>query len=200
MDSDAISRFWHVFKARAPELARIDTANDPVYLSLLEKLQEINSGLYFEFCSNAKPSELNISADGNEALFPLVESIVAAAPAIPGWKVFALKPKIGFPVTTQWEDFTLKIADVVFDPLEQEGSDKLRLRIYVPGLAPRDVHSAHCAVIQAMDHGLGERQFAECIEGEDVAPLPQGESPETYIPLVELDRYIQWRKAKRQGK
>lgn len=192
----AISGFWHAFQNHAGALAAASSADDPVYDLLLDRLQQIHPGLYFEFSSDPGSSEIIITAEGDSSLFPLVESIVASAPVIAGWSVISLKPKLGFPVTTTWKGFTVAIADVVFEPLEREGSEKLGVRMYVPGIGPESTEDAHNALLRALDHALGERQFAESVQHTEAHPLPADAGVNDHLPLTQLEDYIRWRKKK----
>lgn len=192
--SKGISEFWSSFQKNSEALSRIETADDPVYDELLEKLQQIDAGLFFEFSVQPEQCELLITAEGDQNLFACVDDIVAAAPKVRGWKIFALKPKLGFPKTVEWEGFEIAIADVVFDPLANAEGD-LGLRILVPGLNEEDIDNAHNALLRAIDHGLGEREFAESIQHTEVAAL-EGPASE-YIPLSDLERYVQWHKKQR---
>jgi hypothetical protein len=191
--SHAIANFWLVFQEHSKQLAAITTADDPVYDLILEQLQQIHPQLYFEFSSQPQLSELVITAEGNRSLFPLVDSIVASAPEIPGWVIFALKPKLGFPVTATWEGITVTIANIVFDVLEGD-SDDLGLRIFVPGLASEHANDAHNALVRALDHALGEKELADSVQYLEVVPLPDDASAKDYIPLAELENYIKWRR------
>ena len=196
MTSNAMDGFWQYFQKRESELAKIDTADHPVYDELLEKLQSIDSGLWFEFHTEPGRNELIITADGCTSLFPLVEEVVSAAPNIPGWTIIPLKPKSGFPKTAHWKNLKITISDVVFDPLECEGSDDLGIRIFVPGIRSENIEDAHNAILRAIDHGLGERKFAECLQHTEVKPLPGNVPSDTYIPITDLEPYIDWRKKK----
>jgi len=195
--TQSIEEFWRLFKKQAPELAAISSADHPVYDLILEQLQQIDPGLYFEFSSGHGTAELIITAEGDSSLFSLVEAIVAGAPDISGWTILSLKPKLGFPVNARWEGTTVTIADVVFDPLEWEDSQDLGIRIFISGLTPEHAEDAHNALLRALDHGLGERAFAECVQFTEVLPLPSDASAEEYIPLTELENYINWRKKNR---
>jgi hypothetical protein len=57
-------------------LARVESADDPVYNELLDKLQEIEPGLCLEFSAGRSPCELIVSADGNQELFPVARVAV----------------------------------------------------------------------------------------------------------------------------
>ena len=83
-----------------------------------------------------------------------------------------------------------------FYPLEQEDSKYLGLRIFVPGIASEHVEDAHNAILRALDHALGERQFAESVQYTEVLPLSSDASAQDYIALTELENYISWRKKK----
>jgi hypothetical protein len=192
--SEAIRAFWRVFQDHQAEFVTISTADHPVYDLILAQLQQVNPGLFFEFSTQPQKAELIITADGKRSLFPLVERVVRDAPDIPGWSILALKPKLWFPVTASWEHVTIRIADVVFDPLQDPDSIDLGLRLFVPDLRPEDTQDAHNAILRALDHGLGEKDFADSVTYTEVRPLPDGASPEDHIPLVQLENYIAWRK------
>lgn len=196
--TDAIPAFWSLFRERASDLAAAGSADSAVYDQLLEQLQKIAPGLYLEFCSNPNACELIVTAEGNRELFPMARAIVAAAPPVDGWTIRALKPKIGFPETARWEDFTLRIDNIVFDPLELDGSD-LGLRIFIPGIEEKDVETAHNALLRALDHGLGEEKFAETVQSTQVCPLPPDAAADDYIPLHDLEKFIEWRDRQREG-
>jgi hypothetical protein len=185
LPDNAIVEFWDLFRLRAAALAAIESADDPTYDELLEKLHRIDPGLYFELSSNPGACELIVTAEGERDLFPLARTVVGAAPMVDGWTIQAIKPK-------------LVIADIAFDPVECDGG-KLGLRIFVPGLDPKDAEDAHNALLRAMDHGLGEEMFAEAIQGTEVHPMPAGATASNFIPLVELEAFVRWRERKRSG-
>ncbi len=196
--SNATQAFWSLFQERASDLAIAKSADGAVYDQLLEKLQEIDPGLYLEFCSDPRERELIVTADGKRALFPLARAIVSAAPAVDGWSIRALKPKVGFPKTAAWEGLTITLKAIVFDPLELDGSD-LGLRIFIPGIQEKDIDKAHNAVLRALDHGLGEEHFAESVQSVEVRPLPADTVADDFIPLRDLERFIEWREGRRKG-
>lgn len=167
-----------------------------MYDELLQKLQEIDEGLFFEFAVSPGDCELIVTAEGEKSLFSLVEEIVAAAPVIEGWRILALKPKLGFPGSIVWDGCQVAIEEVVFDPLENE-SDELGLRLLVPGLVDQDADRVHNALLRAIDHGLGEREFAEAVAYTEVAAL-EGAADE-FIPLIDLESFIQWWQGQRAG-
>lgn len=189
---DATTEFWRLFEKRASALAAIESADEPVYDEVLAALQAINEDLWLELGLEKGACELIVTAEGNTELFPLVDAVVAKAPKVPGWTVLALKPKTGFPPSIRWEDYEIIIADVLFQAGSQKGSG-LVLKLFVPGLDEAHTDDAGNALLRAIDHGLGERAFAEAIEQIDVVPMP-AQKPEPSIPLVELEQYLAHRK------
>jgi hypothetical protein len=200
MDAPAseIAAFWKLFQQHAGELAGYKSADNPVYMALLDQLHRIDSELYLEFCSNPGACELIITADGDRARFPIARSVVSAAPVTRGWTIRALKPQIGCPETANWDGVTLRLADVVFSPLEADGSNELGLRIYVPGIEEQDLDIARNALLRALDHILGEERFAEEVRYTEVLPLPANAEGNQYIALAELDKFIRWRHRKKK--
>lgn len=190
----SIDEFWCLFQKHAAEFSTaVDSADHPLYGLLLEALQQIHPDLYLEYSISTEPSELILTADGKRTLFPLVEQIVSSAPPVPDWRIIPLKPKIGFPTHTRWQGITIRIADVVFEPLEREGSEDLGLCLYISDLRPEDREDAHNAILQAIDHGLGEREFAEAVQYTEALPLPENASMDDFIPLLDLEKFITWR-------
>ena len=196
--ADATREFWAHFSQRSDALARIESAEDPVYDEVLEKLQAIHEGLFFEFSNRGSKSELVITAEGEKDLFSLVDEIVAAAPEVSGWSYVALKPKVGLARSITWEGHVIEVSEVVFEPLEDKKSGDFGIRLLVPDLADDKHESAHNGLLRVLDHALGERRFAEEIKFTEVDAL-DGDAGD-YIPLSALDRFIDWRNEKKKAK
>jgi hypothetical protein len=86
----------------------------------------------------------------------------------------------------------LQLDEIRFEPLADK-SDNLGLRLFVPGLSDDTNDAVHNALLVALDHGLGERAFAEQVHHTEVVPL--AEAPEGALPLTELESFIEWRTA-----
>lgn len=197
MSSAAIQDFWTTFGQRADALAQLESAEDPVYDEILAKLHAINGALFFEFSAQGRKAELIITAEGDRSLFGLVDDIVAAAPKVKGWSFTALKPKVGFARSITWEGHVVDCGSVLFEPLEDEKSGDFGIRMLIPDL-PDDKHdSAHNGLLRVLDHALGERRFADEIKFTQVTAL-DGDA-DHYIPLSAIDRFIDWRKQKKQA-
>jgi hypothetical protein len=192
----AIAEYWRVFTEFSPQLAELTTAEDPIYDQLLEKLHLIDPGLFIELSAESDHQrELVITADGNSELFALADQVVDAAPRLVGWTILALKPRLGFPESVMWEGVSVNIADVVFDPFTPEDSDELVLQLFVPGITEQEVDSAHNALLRALDHALGEREFAASVQYTEVLPLTG--PADDYIPLLKLEEFLKWHNKQR---
>lgn len=190
-----ISEFWNLFCKHESRLISSGIVNNQIFNTILKKLQEISPGIFIEFASEPINKELTITAEGDRSLFPLVDSVVSQAPELPGWTIFALRQKNGFPVTVAWEDYVVSIADIVFTPLERSSSRDLGLRIFVRGLDKNDTRKCHNAILRAIDYGLGERKFAESVLVTQVVQLPEGGNFRKYMPLVDLEEFVKKRQA-----
>lgn len=198
MNKAAIQDFWTLFSLRADALAKVESAEDPVYDEVLAKLHEVNDGLFFEFTTKGETSELVITAEGEKALFGLVDDVVGAAPNVKGWSCIALKPKVGLARSVTWEGHVIDCADVVFEPLEDEKSGEFGIRLLVPDLPEDKRESAHNGLLRVLDHALGERRFADEVKFTEVTALDS--DADDYIPLSALDRFIDWRKEQHKKK
>jgi len=190
--------FWTFFRERAKHLARAKSADNVIYDELLEKLQQIEPGLFIEFSAGRPECELIITADGDRDLFPVARAAVAQAPRVDGWTIHALKPRLGMPATATWEGLTIDIDEIVFEPLQSDDSDQ-GLRIYVPGIEQADVDAAHNALLRALDHALGEERLALSIQFTEVVPISADFDPDLHIPLRDLERFMDWRDQRRKG-
>jgi hypothetical protein len=196
---DEIRAFWPLFRATASDLAASESADSAAYDLLLAGLQKVDAGLSLEFSAPDQGAcELIVTADGDPDLFPIARAVVAAAPEVEGWTIRALKPRLGLPETARWGDLTVNIDTMVFEPLENDES-QLGLRIFVPGLDPEDADAAHNAVLRALDHALGEERFAVSVHHTEVVPLPVDASADDYIPISDLENFIEWRERRRGG-
>jgi hypothetical protein len=92
------------------------------------------------------------------------------------------------------------VYDLLLDRLQHEDSEDLGIRMYVPGIASEFTEDAHDALLRALDHALGERQFAESVQYTEVHPLPADAGVDDYLPLTQLEDYIRWRKHKREDR
>jgi hypothetical protein len=190
MKEAQLEAFWSHIESNAALLASMISVEDDAFESALQNLQKIHADLYLVIGNSPLGRELIITAEGDSALFSLVDEIVSAAPQIPGWKIIALKPRCGFAEFAKWNEVHIAIQDVYFEPFELAGGG-LGIRLLIPQCDATTAKEAKLALIQAMEFALGERAFAH-----EVLYVELGEknsSIDNDIPLAQLEEYIAWR-------
>lgn len=197
-DELAVSRFWTWFRANEAKLWAMLNGGDPFWDIALGQLRLVDKGLCFEMSDEkGKQRDFVITAQGDRRLFPLVDSMVAAAPALRRWTFTPLKPAMGFDFTHHYEDVLYDAKTMWFLPLERaERPQDLGLRIGIPSLRELDQDAAEFAVTVILETGLGERERAADVQHVEVVRKPNDPAKEGYIELPELPAYIAWRKRK----
>lgn len=197
-DDSAISRFWAWFRENEAKLWAMPNADDPFWDTALGQLQLVDKGLRFEMSDpQGGRRDFVITAEGDRRLFPLVDSMVAAAPSLRRWTFTPLKPAMGFDFTHRYEDVLYDPKAMWFLPLERaERPPDLGLRIGIPSLRELDRDAAEFAVTIILETGLGERERAADVQHVEVVRKPNDPADEGYIELPELPAYIAWRKRK----
>lgn len=87
-----------------------------------------------------------------------------------------------------------------FLPMDGKGNPpSLGLRVGIPNFSEQNITKAKFSVLIILDTGLGERSAAEDISYVEVVALPSNPADDGYIELVELPKYLRWRKRKIVG-
>lgn len=190
-----VSAFWTWFSRHQSELDQVSSGTDPLLDVLLSKLQRIHQHLFFEVCLNSMPRELILTVEGRRELFPLVDAVVAGAGECQGWAIKALKPAMGFDFQTSYEGTFCDPKTLWFLPLERSGDPlALGIRIGVPALEPSKESDIMNAIVVILRTGLGERSASVDIHHVEVGALPTNPESRGYMELIELPKYINWRK------
>jgi hypothetical protein len=182
--------FWTWFKAHRLEVAKVKSADEPIANELAAELHKIDPRLIPELGIGAEPRELIISADGLREAFPAVKRLVAAAPAIPGWKVVAFRPRKGADVTVDLGGGTkLGENDLFFVVLPTaKPPAPIDLLLYVPGIGGPDDKAVKQVAFLLLDATLGEYDVETKVGG--IAIKPVGEKPPSAKPLKDLPRVV----------
>jgi hypothetical protein len=187
--------FWRWFQSNLTAFSRLENPDEPFWDEALAQLKQVDTGLWFELSRGEDERELVITAEGKSELFPIVDTLVARAPQVAGWRFAALKPAMGFDFVTTYEGVRFDAAEMWFRPLTSPSRpSELGLRIGVPDLNPSIKRQAENAVLIILDTALGERDAATAVNHVEVVPLPDSPEAERYIALPSLQRYLEWRK------
>lgn len=198
---DKAGQFWIWFSKNKEILASVKTNNDPILGIAIERLHNINEGLFLEVATNSIPKEFVITAAGKSELFALVDLLIASAPSIQGWLFVALKPTMGFDFQTDYKGYVYNPKEIWFLPLiKRSDPSYLGLRLGLANMPACDKKDIYSAISTILETGLGERPFAKEIKYIEIGDLPANPAREGYMELKDLSEYISWRKTSGQQK
>lgn len=195
--------FWNWFLKKESEISKLGKMANPeikekLLVELLQKLHDYSDGLYFEI--GGFPNGLNeiiFTAEGKKKYFKNVEKLVAAAPAIINWKVIAFKPPMEDILNSNFEGIELEPKNIWFLPLEnEECPGELGLRVSYSNINLLQKELELNAIFNLLESILGEKYFAENISHIEVCQFPKNPSDVGFIELLELRKFIEWRKEK----
>lgn len=186
--------FWSWFHAHHAEVAALAGGDDPRWDAVLARLQSVDPALRFEFSDPQDGvRDLVLTVEGNASKFALVDAMAAAAPSVPGWRIVALKPPMGFDFVTTYEGDRFDPRSMWFLPMTSASRPTaLGLRVGLPGLAATTQRRAENAVWIILDTALGERAAATSFAMVEVVTLPAEPEKQGYIELPELPAYLAW--------
>ncbi len=193
------NEFWTWFaanEARFRNLAGPEAETEALLDEILDHLHEFSDGLYFEIGGPADgPLELIITAEGDADFFPQVRDLVAQAPPIPGWKVIAFRPAMGFEYVIDCSGLEISPQDCWFEPMASaEAPEQFGMRVVGPGYTEESQEDFAAAICQIIEVGLGEIAAADEIHYLEFGPLPADPEAEGYLELPALAAYLEWRK------
>jgi hypothetical protein len=177
--------FWRWFVAHKDEAATIRRADEPIANELGRELARVDPGLTFEVGANATDHELVVSADGIKSVFPSVKRVVAAAPAIPGWKITAFRPRGSTQLSVEIDGHRLAGDELMFRVLGTT-SNTVDVALYVKGVQTVGAPLKQ-AVYLLLDTTLGEYDVESYLGDIDIEPgaaAPVDARPLTELPIV----------------
>jgi hypothetical protein len=130
-----------------------------------------------------------VSADGNAELFPKVEQAVRAAPALPGWKVQAFRPRGALTAEIDMGGRKLGYEDI-WSQVEPLGGG-VRVTLWIRGLTPQSDQVLSRAALILLDNAVGEYDAVVKIKQLDRGPLPTNpRRTDEFFPLAELPQFL----------
>lgn len=154
MSESSEQHFWSWFAANSARLLAFEQDQERVFAELGAALARVAPGLTFEFGPAGPMREFVVSADGQRALFPAVQVLVAAAPALPGWEIKAFRQPKGTDLTIGYGELELSPEQIWFRA-EPHG-ERTGLTLYVRGLERLDADFVRQASFLLLDAALGE--------------------------------------------
>lgn len=188
------STFWTWFRGFAKRLP-VDEIPESLQDELLSQLHRFDERLYFLLSTNATPKELIITAEGNQTAFASADRLVAAAPNLPGWDFYSLKPPMGFDFRHSDGPISLDVSNLWFMPTEStDDPAALGIVLGVPDagfvLKNQSVDTAYTI----LEIAIGERSCTRDIAHVAVDDLPDEPETNGYLKLPRLPEYVEFHK------
>lgn len=174
--------FWKWFRKNEAALFDFERDRERTFDRLAAEMQKVHPDLTFEFSSKKdNRREFIISGDGMRSAFPKVESLFAAAPVMPKWKVIKYRPRRS-PFDVAYNGLNIK-SDSVRVRLEPEGG-KVGVTVMIPGYN-KAAHNNYLGVaFLFLDQALGEYDVATRVGSIEVEGMEPAGKPGR--PVAEL--------------
>jgi hypothetical protein len=186
--------FWNWFRKEERRFRGLKLPGDEALLDLFEaELHRVAPGLGFLFSFEPDEQgrfEVVLTTHGDPAKQPLVDALVAAAPAIEGWVVVRLQPPKGFDFTYRADGVELDPGALRFDPLERPGDDALGLLVVAPATPGLSLAGLRTAVHRILSTALGDEAFGEIAHVQVAFDDPPSDQ---LIPITDLPGFLAWR-------
>lgn len=179
-----VEAFWRWFAEQAPRLATLarDTPVDAMTQIDAEIMRvHVEIGAELAPGTPPEPHTLVLTAHGIREHAPLVETLVAAAPKIDGWKVVAFRPRMAM-ATIEVGETTVATADVRV-VATQQGS-MIDAVVYVPS----GQEDPALVALPILDHYLGEYDAMMKLGAIEFQPLAK--APADAITMPELVKLV----------
>lgn len=192
--ADPIQTFWSWFRQNEKRLRHFEEDPDIYLGEMLARIRKIQDGLVIELepAKNGVIS-MTISADGDRNLFDMVKAVVAKAPKISGWQIFAFRQRVG---PEKVKDLKLTVGDEVLDPGQMKffpvvDGDSLDLIIYVKGVTDGNYLKVAYAGLLLLDNILGEYDCVMKVRSFDFHDMPvKKEELLDLQPLTDLPAFV----------
>ncbi|MFP2956396.1 hypothetical protein ACLEPN_00825 [Myxococcus sp. 1LA] len=182
----AEARFWQWFESNSARLAQPSQDQERIFDELQNELSKAHDGLTFELGPVVNGSrELAISADGIKEHFSAVQTLVAAAPKLPRWRVVAFRQRKGPGYTVQLGTLSLSPDDVWFR-VEAQPRQPIQLFLYINNFEQGERQRFAPVVYLLLDDILGEYDVETKIDGIEFDALPKNPKESGLRPLPDL--------------
>lgn len=172
--------FWKWFRKNEGVLFDFERDRERTFDRLAAEMQKVDPGLTFEFGPKRdNRREFIISADGISDVFPKVESLFAAAPALSKWKFIKFRPR-RMPFDIEYNGISVK-SDSVRVRLKPDGG-KIGVTLMIPGFKETDYGNWVAIAFLFLDQALGEYDVATRVGAVEV----QGPAGKPGLPVAEL--------------
>ncbi len=195
--TDAAS-FWKWFATQQHLFFKIVKGRKNIETDFLDKLMPQLQALNTQFYAltgmyNEHTAELILTPEGDIKSIVFTEDLVAAAPAMNGWRFTALKPATGLDDTCiRMEGYTFDKTTITFYSTELEDyPDEIDITLVHTDLNKDNEELISNGVLIFLDNALGELNAVTLIDSVKVSGrVPADQTP---IPVSKLKDFLLWR-------
>jgi len=187
-----VAKFWAHFASNAAALKAVPPeglTTSKLFHRLSDQLEKCHKQLKPEIDTESVDGDWTvvITADGEERIFKFVETIVAAAPPVPGWKVRAFRSRSdvgGSRIVSGPHEVS---GNDIFASGASAGAGRVAVTLYVRGLT--NGNGLGRAAELLYQHAVGEYDAVKVASDLRLRPLPDP-LPAGAVPLAELPGVI----------
>ena len=165
-------------------------------------LDAVKEGLYFQAgMADDHIAELVISAEGAIENIVFAEELVAAAPALAGWKFTALKEASSDieQIVIHLADYEFRASNIQFYPDDAAAyPDEIALTVTHADLTEENYATIENGTLIFLDTYLGELAFATLVDQVTIVSEPQAQ--QALVPVTKLRDFLTWRQKEFVGK
>lgn len=158
-------------------------------------LDAVKEGLYFQAgMADAHTAELVISAEGAIENIVFAEELVAAAPALTGWKFTALKEAAADieQIVIHMAGYTFSASNIHFYPDDEAAyPDEIAITVTHANLTEENHATIENGALIFLDSYLGELAFATLVD--QVTIVRESEAQQPLVPITKLRDFVTWR-------
>jgi hypothetical protein len=146
--------FWMWFQKNEASLFDFEKDRNKIFDKLAAEMHRVEPHLTFEFGPKKDGRrEFTISADGIREAFPKVETLYAAAPPLPRWKIMKFRQRHDLADISYGN--VIVHSDAVAIKIERTGQ-KADIELYIPGYSGASRETYIAIAFLLLDQALGE--------------------------------------------
>ncbi len=193
------STFWHWFTQRERAYFRAvqegTDIQEAFFNDLAPALDDVKAGLYFQAgMADDQTAELVISAEGALENIVFAEELVAAAPALAGWKFAALKEAVPDieQIAIHMAEHKFSTQNIHFYPDDEAAyPDEIAITVTHANLTEENHATVENGTLIFLDTYLGELAFATLVDQVTIVRESRAQQP--LVPITKLRDFLIWR-------
>lgn len=192
--ANEIRRFWSWFATACSLLATLyeEKKFDDLSTKVNAELNKLDEELPWEIGPGKRTKySFSFSPEGNKRLAELIRQLIASAPELKDWEIYATRRSRTPPGVIRFPESGTEISTSMwrFVPKENSKTGRLDLIIFGPELLSVDRDTGLKAISLYLDQSLGEEMVEEWIGRIEIERAPEGGK---HYPIADLSDYLTW--------